>query len=75
MRTTINIDDRLFGELMRRTGARTKTAAVRAALEEFIRLKRREDLLSLHGKLDFDVDWAELRELEIQEHHDVFGDD
>lgn len=75
MRTTINVDDHLFEELIRRTGAHTKTAAVRIALEEFIRLKRKEELLSLRGKVDILDNWRELRQLEIQETKDTWGDD
>jgi Arc/MetJ family transcription regulator len=75
MRTTINVDDHLFEELMRRTGARTKTAAVRTALHEYIRLKRKEDLLALRGKVDILDNWRELRQLEIQEMKDTWGDD
>jgi len=75
MRTTINVDDSLFEELMRRTGARTKTAAVRIALEEYIRLMRVKELLSLRGKLEIEDNWRELRELEIQEMKETWGDD
>jgi Arc/MetJ family transcription regulator len=75
VRTTINVDDGIFEELMRRTGARTKTAAVRIALEEYIRLKRKEELLALRGKVEFVDNWRELRELEIQEMKETWGDD
>ena len=75
MRTTINVDDHLFEELMRRTGARTKTAAVRIALEEYIRLMRVRELISLRGKVDIADNWRELRELEIQEMKETWGDD
>jgi Arc/MetJ family transcription regulator len=74
MRTTINVDDALFDELLRRTGARTKTAAVRIALEEFIRLKRREELIALRGKVEFIDNLDELREAEIQEMKELYGD-
>ena len=75
MRTTINVDDHLFEELMRRTGARTKTAAVRIALKEYIRLMRVRELISLRGKVDIADNWRELRELEIQEMKETWGDD
>ncbi|HEV8580265.1 MAG TPA: type II toxin-antitoxin system VapB family antitoxin, partial [Thermoanaerobaculia bacterium] len=38
MRTTLNIEDDLFADLMRLTHATTKTQAVRDALKEYIRL-------------------------------------
>lgn len=75
MRTTINVDDHLFEELIRRTGARTKTAAVRIALEEYIRLMRVKELIAMRGKVDIEDNWRELRELEIQEMKETWGDD
>jgi Arc/MetJ family transcription regulator len=67
MRTTLNVDDRLFDELMRMTQAKTKTEAVRLALNEYLHLKRKQQLLSLRGRLDIADNWQELRELEIEE--------
>jgi Arc/MetJ family transcription regulator len=39
MRTTLNVDDRLFDELMRLTQAKTKTEAVHVALNGRARWK------------------------------------
>ena len=61
MRTTLNVDDSLFPDLMHLTRARTKTEAVRLALREFVRQKRKEQLLALRGKLDLVDNWRELR--------------
>ena len=73
MRTTLNVRDGLFDELLELTGARTKTAAVRIALESYIRQRKREQLLAQRGKLDFDDSWCEMRALELREHDDDFG--
>jgi Arc/MetJ family transcription regulator len=67
MRTTIHIEDGLFADLMRLTHATTKTQAVRDALKEFIRLRRKEELLALQGRLEIEDNWRQLRESELDE--------
>lgn len=67
MRTTIHIEDGLFADLMRLTRATTKTQAVRDALKEFIRLRRKEELLALQGRLEIEDNWRQLRESELEE--------
>lgn len=67
MRTTIHIEDGLFADLMRLTHAATKTQAVRDALKEFIRLRRKEELLALRGRLEIEDNWRQLRESELEE--------
>ena len=67
MRTTIHIEDGLFADLMRFTHAATKTQAVRDALKEFIRLRRKEELLALRGRLEIEDNWRQLRESELKE--------
>jgi Arc/MetJ family transcription regulator len=67
MRTTIHIEDSLFADLMRLTHATTKTQAVRDALKEFIRLRRKEELLALQGRLEIEDNWRQLRESELEE--------
>lgn len=49
---------------MRLTRATTKTQAVRDALKEFIRLRHKEELLALRGRLDIEDNWRQLRESE-----------
>lgn len=66
MRTTLNVDEHIFDELMQMTEAKTKTEAVRIALNEYLRLKRKQQLLALRGRLDIVDNWRELRELEIE---------
>ena len=67
MRTTLNIDDFLFEDLLTITKAKTKTAAVRAALTDYLRMKRKEKVLAMRGKLDIIDNWEELRQREIPE--------
>jgi Arc/MetJ family transcription regulator len=67
VRTMIRLDEDLFAELMRFTQASTKVEAVLSALDEYIRLRRKEELLALRGKLDVEDNWRELRALELDE--------
>jgi hypothetical protein len=52
---------------MRLTHATTKTQAVRDALKELIRLRRKEELLALRGRLEIEDNWRQLRESELEE--------
>jgi Bacterial antitoxin of type II TA system, VapB len=52
---------------MRLTQAKTKTEAVRVALNEYLHLKWKQQLLALRGCWDIADNWQELRKLEIQE--------
>ena len=67
MRTTINIRDDLFEDLEKMTGEKSKTAAVNHALEDWLRLKKIQELRSMRGKLSMAEDWRELRNLEKEE--------
>jgi Arc/MetJ family transcription regulator len=49
MRTTINIDDRLFEEAVRLTGMREKTALVRESLKALIERESARRLAKLGG--------------------------
>lgn len=40
MRTTINVEENIFRDLMRFTDAKTRTEAVNRAIAEWVRLKR-----------------------------------
>ena len=48
-------------------GERTKAAAVEAALREYVRLRRKEMLLELPGKVRLEENSEELREAELGE--------
>jgi len=67
MRTTINVKDELFEHLLTFTGARTKTAAVNAALADYVRLKRKEELIQTRGRIQVKENWRKLREMEKHE--------
>jgi hypothetical protein len=66
MRTTMSLDDRLIKELMKVTGAKTKTEAIHLAVAEFIRRKKLEGLKALSGKIQIADNWQELEELELK---------
>lgn len=61
MRTTLNIDDQILQTVQKETGARTKTAAVHAALQDYVRRKKIEKLIQLQGKIRFAIDAKTLR--------------
>jgi len=65
MRTTLNIDDNLFTILMNLTRAKTKTEAVRSALVDYIKLKKKENLLDSRGQLSIEDVSEKLRLLEM----------
>lgn len=67
VRTTLEIDAVLMEEAVRLSGKRTKAAAVETALREYVRLRRKELLLGLRGRLRLEEDWRELREAELGE--------
>lgn len=64
MRTNIVLDDSLVKEAMMLSGAKTKKEAISHALEEFVTMRKRRNLLELDGKIDFSegFDHKRLRE-------------
>jgi Arc/MetJ family transcription regulator len=54
MRTSIEIDDRLMREAMRCSGARTKKAAVEAALRLLVKTHAQGSIHRLRGKVIFE---------------------
>jgi Arc/MetJ family transcription regulator len=62
MRTNIDIDESLLAEVMEKTGAKTKRAAVNDALRDVLRHKRQvEGLRALRGKIEWVGDLDEMR--------------
>jgi len=53
-------------DLLRVTGERKKTKAICIALDDYIRSRRREKLLALSGKVEFDLDWQKMEEMELE---------
>ncbi len=56
MRTTIDIPKDLIDEVMRFTHVKTKTSAIILGLKELLRKRKIENIRSLRGKLDIDID-------------------
>ena len=67
MRTTLDIDEKLLGDVVKVTGEKSKSKAVNKALEEYVRSKKIDELRALAGKLDILDNWCELEELELEE--------
>lgn len=69
MRTTINVNNNLMNELIKRTKSRTKTEAIETAIKDFLDKKAIEDLISLSGKIDIDPDWQKDEDEELKEYN------
>jgi len=54
VRTTVTVDEALVRDLVDLTGARSKSAAVRQALAEQVRLARLKRLAGMLGSVPFD---------------------
>jgi metal-responsive CopG/Arc/MetJ family transcriptional regulator len=66
MRATLNIPDNLMTEVQKFSGEKSKTKAIVAAMEEFVREKKIKELLSLRGKIQIDYDWEKEEGLELK---------
>jgi len=64
MRTNIVLEDSLVKEALKYSGAKTKKELIHQALEEFVKNRRRRNLLDLAGKIEFAeaYDYKSLRE-------------
>jgi hypothetical protein len=60
-RTTVTLPQDLLVELMRLVGAKSKTEAVLTAIKDEIRLRKREQIKAMAGKMDFSATAEELR--------------
>jgi Arc/MetJ family transcription regulator len=67
LRTTVTIPDEVLEDLMRFSGAKTRTAAVNHAVVEWVRRQKIEELRALRGKVEFDGPLEDLRRAEIEE--------
>ncbi len=61
MRTTIEIDDELMKEVMRISGAKTKRAAVEAALLSYVQINRQKGIRKLRGLVKWEGDLEQSR--------------
>jgi Arc/MetJ family transcription regulator len=68
MPTNLALDDGLIAEAQRLGGHKTKKEAVTAALEDYIRMRLRKELIASFGTVDFDPDWdpKELRRRDLK---------
>jgi len=55
-------------ELLARTKTRTKTKAIEMAITDYVEKKSIEDLISLSGKINIDLDWQKEEEDELNEY-------
>lgn len=62
MRITIEIPEELLEEVMKLTGATTKSQAIKLVLEEKIALAKRKRILTMKGSVDLDIDLDVLRD-------------
>ena len=67
MRTTLDIDAELIEDALRLSGLKTKAAVVEVALREYVRLRRKEMLLGLPGRVRLGEDLRALGEAELDE--------
>jgi hypothetical protein len=64
MRSTVTIDNKRLDELVYETNARSKASAVNEAITEYLRRKKIDRIMSMKGKLDFDMDYDKMRHRE-----------
>jgi hypothetical protein len=57
MATNLDIEPELLERAVEISGERTKTAAVRRALQEYIARREQQRLVELFGSLDWDQDY------------------
>jgi hypothetical protein len=57
MPTNLAIDDRLIQEAQKLGRHRTKKETVTAALDEYIRRRKQQQVISLFGTIDYDPDY------------------
>ncbi len=66
MRTTIAIDETLVEELMRVEPGISRSAAMRRAVEAYVRQKRVESFMALAGSGLVDLRWQEVERKELR---------
>lgn len=64
MQITLNLDEALLNEALQLTNLTTQEELLNLALQEFVRLRRKKNLLDLAGKIQFtpEFDHKALRE-------------
>ena len=67
MRTTLNIDEYILFEVMKLTGQKNRSEAIRMALASYLKQQRKNKILALRGKVNIIDNWQQLRALEKTE--------
>jgi Arc/MetJ family transcription regulator len=67
LRTTIDLQDNVINEVYAFFNTKTKTEAVNRALLDWVRMKRKQALLDLRGKVDIEDFTEILKQQEIGE--------
>jgi Arc/MetJ family transcription regulator len=63
MRTNVVIDEKIIKKAIKYTGLKTKKEVINYALKELIIRKERKEILQLAGKLHWEGDLDEMREV------------
>jgi Arc/MetJ family transcription regulator len=71
MRTTLDLPEELVEAARDRLGYKSKTDTVIFALKEVVRRGRIEDLKDLMGKIEFEFDPNEIREMDRRRNRDL----
>ena len=67
MRTTISLDKELMDELMEQENFKSRSEAIRKAIEVFLQERRKERFKRLAGSNLIDLSWQSLEEIELEE--------
>lgn len=63
MNVNISLDNIILEQLLAYTHAKTAKEGITLAIDEYIRFKQRQELLSCRGSLDIEDNWQQLRDL------------
>ncbi len=61
MRSTITIEKSILDRLLKETKARTKAAAVKIAINEYLKRRKIEEIMAMKGKLMFDSNGEKIK--------------
>ena len=64
MRATVTIEKNVLDELVKATGAKSKSAAVKEIIDEYLRKRKVQKIMSMKGQLCFDLTADEIRHYE-----------
>jgi hypothetical protein len=65
MRSTITIEKSILDRLLKETKARTKAAAVKIAINEYLKRRKIEEIMAMKGKLEFDRNEEDIKDHEV----------